>query len=94
MGEIDFEIAEIQTESAARLAHKRFIAIVEEAGGTFSVVQHNGPGGVAPTSSYPSAKLAAARVLQLLSLGPVAPQAHPEKVCVGTFYAPDQSEEG
>lgn len=32
-----------------------------------------------PNSSYPTARLAAARILQLLNLGPVAPQTHPEK---------------
>jgi len=48
-------------------------------------VSQIGPGNnVWPTTSYPNSTLAAARVLQLLELSqPVAPQAHPEAVCIG-----------
>lgn len=41
--------------------------------------------GVAPPSTYATARLAASRLLQLLGLGPVGPQDHPEDVCVGTI---------
>lgn len=33
-----------------------------------------------PTTSYPTSRLAVARVLQLLDLGPVGPQDHPEDI--------------
>ena len=33
---------------------------------------------VCPPSVYPTARLAASRILQLLGIGPVAPQTHPE----------------
>jgi hypothetical protein len=36
-----------------------------------------------PTIDYPTKRLAIARILQLLDLGPVAPQTHPESVCIG-----------
>lgn len=35
---------------------------------------------VMPTVGYPTARLAASRMLQLLGIGPVAPQTHPETI--------------
>ncbi len=36
-----------------------------------------------PTNVYPTKRAAAARLLQLMGLGPVRPQMHPERVCIG-----------
>lgn len=76
---IDREMAQIQTESVAAIAHDDFVAIVQR-DGRFIVMQHLSSGGTAPQSEYPSARDACARVLQLLRTGPVAPQSHPEVV--------------
>lgn len=43
------------------------------------------PDSVFPPIEYPTKRLAAARVLQLLQVGPVAPQTHPEEVCIGSI---------
>ena len=58
--------------------------LVEELDGTFSVHYHDLTG-VAPPSTYPDKRKAAARLLQLLGIGPVAPQHWPEDVCIGTI---------
>lgn len=39
--------------------------------------------GVAPPSTYDTKRQAAARLLQLLKIGPVRPQTWPEEVCIG-----------
>ena len=41
--------------------------------------------GVAPPTVKPSKREVAARLLQLLNIGPVAPQDYAEEVCVGKF---------
>lgn len=55
---------------------------IEEKNGEWLVGQEEGEN-IWPTTSYPTARLAAARLLQLLDLGPVGPQMHPERVCIG-----------
>jgi hypothetical protein len=55
---------------------------VQEGPTAFTVHEHSADG-VAPPSTHGSRRLAASRLLQLLAIGPVAPQSHPEEVCVG-----------
>jgi hypothetical protein len=57
------------------------VMIVETADG-YAVHQWT-PDSVFPAITYPTKRLAAARTLQLLGLGPVGPQTHPERVCIG-----------
>jgi len=59
-----------------------FIALVETAEG-WSLIQHSEGGSVYPRTSYETKRQIAARVLQLLGIGPVAPQTWPESVCIG-----------
>lgn len=81
-------IEDIARENREAWAGKTVFAIVEEVDG-WSVHQH-GPGGVCPAVTYPTERLAAARLLQLLRLGPVAPQTHPETACIGTVEREDE----
>lgn len=86
-------IDEMQAHWNENWRHKRRWIVVEEIDGTFSVHEHT-TDGVAPPSSYPDASLAAARLLQLLGLkSPVAPQDHPERVCVGEVYCEPEEDE-
>lgn len=61
----------------------RNVWIIEERDAQF-VVHHWSPGGVGPTSSYPTLRKAAARLLQLLHTGPVGPQTWPEEACISS----------
>jgi hypothetical protein len=81
-------IYEIKRETFHRLGASRRVWMIEEHGADFVVHTWHGLGwthgaGVGPTSSYPTLRLAAARLLQLLGTGPVAPQTWPEDVCIG-----------
>lgn len=78
---IDPEIIQMQREWLE--THQRFKRwiITEEPDG-FWVHCHT-EDGVAPPTRYPTKRLAASRILQLLGVGPVAPQDHPEEVCIG-----------
>lgn len=40
---------------------------------------------VFPSTTYPNKRAAASRILQLLGIGPVAPQSYPEAVAVGSI---------
>lgn len=65
--------------------------IHETADGHFQVEHHSsdGPGssnGVSPPTSYNTKRQAAARLLQLLACGPVAPQTWPEAICIGSIH--------
>lgn len=82
MDKQDTEVAEIQTAWLADNRAKRRWIIVEEADG-YSVHEHSWDG-VAPPVTYPSPRLAVARLMQLLRIGPVAPQMHPERACIGS----------
>lgn len=76
-------VESIKQETFGRLKSARLFIIEEGVDGEWIIHQwHNE--GVAPQSSYPTKRLAAARLLQLLHIGPVAPQTHPEKICIGT----------
>lgn len=62
--------------------NKRRWILVEEGDGTYSVHEHM-IDGVATPCIKPNKREAASRLLQLLGIGPVAPQDYPESICVG-----------
>lgn len=76
------EIAQMKAEHFETLTTSRTVWIIEERGADFIVHQWN-DGGIAPQSAYPTLRKAAARLLQLLHVGAVAPQTWPEDVCIG-----------
>lgn len=84
---MDAELTRCKDEQAARLRDKRVIAIVET-DGKF-VVEQWSDDSVWPTHDYPTKQKAAARVLQLLGIGPVAPQTWPEETCLGSITLED-----
>lgn len=87
----DPEIVSMQSEWNEKWRDRRRWILVEEADGTYSVHQHDLTG-VSPPSEYPDKRKAAARLLQLLGIGPVAPQHWPEEVCIGSIeYESSQS---
>jgi hypothetical protein len=90
--EINREIQQIARENREGWAGKALIAIVEESEGVFSVHQHF-PDGVAPSSDYPNARAAVSRVMQLMRIGPVAPQTHAETACIGEIDTAPNPEE-
>lgn len=85
--EVEF-MDKMQAEWNAMWRHKKRWIIVEEGDGTYSVHEHM-TDGVAPPVTKPNKRDAAARLLQCMQLGPVAPQDYPESICVGEIgYAP------
>jgi hypothetical protein len=76
------DITAMQAEWNAKWRDKRRWIVVEEADGTYSIHEHM-TDGVAPPCVKPNKREVAARLLQLLQIGPVAPQDWPEEVCVG-----------
>ena len=79
---MDKETAAIAAENRAAWAGKRLWCVVEEADGYY--VHSHAPDGVSPSSRHGTKREAAARVLQLLQIGPVAPQTHPEMAVIST----------
>ena len=81
-------IAEIKRETFDIFKDSPHVWIIEERGAEFIVhtwcgKDHvNGPG-VGPATSYPTLRKAAARFLQMLGVGAVAPQTWPEDICIG-----------
>lgn len=91
MTDHDRVIDEIKVDTFERflLGARRVWIIEENPLGDFTVHSWSGPegkhgAGVAPAAAYPTLRKAAARLLQLLETGPVAPQTWPEDVCIGT----------
>ncbi len=78
------DISGIQADWNARWRNKRRWIIVEEGDGSYSIHEHS-KNGVAPPTAKPGKREVAARLLQLLGIGPVAPQDYPEEVCVGVI---------
>lgn len=84
----DEEIAQIKRETFERLRTARQLWIIEERGAEFIVHQWTGAewkngAGVGPPTGYPTLRKAAARLLQLLGTGAVAPQTWPEDIGIG-----------
>ena len=61
----------------------RVFIITERYDGTFTIAENTADGSVWPTTEKPNARAAIARLMQLLDIGPVAPQTIPENICIG-----------
>jgi hypothetical protein len=86
----DEEIAKIKRDTFETFKGSRRVWIIEERVAEFIVHTWSGEdapygAGVGPGSGYPTLRKAAARLLQLLHVGPVAPQTWPESVCIGNI---------
>ena len=91
---IEAEIIEIKREYFDRLKNSRRVWIIEERDAEFVVHHWYGVGwqngtGVGPPHEYPTLRKAAARLLQLLGVGAVAPQTWPEETCIGEITTED-----
>jgi hypothetical protein len=86
----DPEILQMQNDFLERNRERTRWIILDAVGG-YEVHCHT-KDGVAPPTSYPTKRLAASRLLQLLGIGPVAPQDHPERICVGTVQTNEQDD--
>lgn len=85
----DETVAEIKREAFDVFKGSRRVWMIEERGGVFIVHNWLGPdwtngSGVGPPHEYPTLRKAAARLLQILGTGPVAPQTWPESACIGS----------
>lgn len=78
---IDEDVIAIKREIFEQTLHHKKWTIVETDNGWEVGCQTSDS--VAPTTIYPTKRLAASRILQLLGIGPVAPQDHPEDICIG-----------
>lgn len=74
------DLERIAEENRTLWAGKTLIAIVECPEGY--QVHHHTKDSVMPFSTYTTKRLAAARVLQLMGIGPVAPQIEPEEATI------------
>ena len=83
------EIEDIRRENFKRIARAHRTLMIVEIDGQFEVHDHT-PNGIGPTSTHLSKRAAAARMLQLLKTGPVAPQTWPEEVCIGSVDLNEQ----
>ena len=82
------DISAMQAEWNKSWRDKRRWIIVEEGDGAYSIHEHI-KDGVAPPITKPNKREVAARFLQCLGVGPVAPQSHPEEICCGVIeYKP------
>lgn len=88
MKRIDKDIIEIQDTWYRDNCEKKRHIIVEESNGTFTLHHHDHQN-VAPAFNYPTKRAIMARLSQMLSIGPVAPQIHPESVCIGNITMED-----
>ena len=79
----DADMVEIWRIKARSMSGARDGIAIIETGGGWEVHQW-GSGGIWPVTTYRTKRLAGARALQLLGIGPVAPQSHPEIACIGT----------
>jgi hypothetical protein len=81
----DAEVDLFKTEKFEQIRNSECI-VIEKIGPDF-VVHHWTENSVMPISVYKTARLAASRTLQLLHIGPVAPQDHPETIGIGYVMA-------
>lgn len=91
MRDTDKDVVAIKQSTFETLRDARRVWMIEETGDGRYVVRDWMPDGVSPSSEYPDKRKAAARLLQLLHVGPVAPQTWPESVCVGTITYEDEA---
>lgn len=76
------DITAMQADWQISWRDKERIIIVMESDGTFTIHQHTKDSVYCPTQKK-TAREVASRLLQLLNVGPVAPQDWPEEICVG-----------
>ena len=74
-------VSELQDEYNAHARDNRRWLIMEEPDGRYSIVDMS-KDGIGPKIIKSDKRGVAARLLQLLDLGPVAPQDYPEEICV------------
>ena len=67
--------------------------ITQHDDGRFTLEQSDNRGNVWPPTEKATARLVVSRLLQLLEIGPVAPQTEPERVCIGEVFVAPESEE-
>lgn len=68
---------------------KKYV-ITQHDDGRFVLEESDDRGNVWPPTEKDSARQIVARLMQLLEIGPVAPQITPEKVCIGEItYSPE-----
>lgn len=79
---MDKRVLEIKDETFQSIRTAQRVWVIEGCEGGFMVHQWTHDG-VAPPSVYPALRQAAARLLQLLRTGAVAPQTWPEEICIG-----------
>lgn len=77
------EIEEIKNATFKKFKNAKQTWILEDYGAGF-ILHTWTPDGVAPPTSYASKREIASRLLQLLQIGPVAPQTWPEEVCISS----------
>lgn len=83
------QIEQIRQENFKRIATAHRTLMIVEIDGQFEVHDHR-LDGIGPPSTHPTARTAAARILQLLKTGPLAPQTWPEEVCIGSVDVSEQ----
>ena len=80
----DAEVEKFKADYFEAFRPREMWAIVDLPNGKFGVYWHSAES-VGPLSEYNTKRQAAARLLQMLQCGPVAPQTWPEAICVGTI---------
>lgn len=79
---IRWDVSAIKQEVLTTFVGRPMWAIIDLPNGMYGVYSHNDQS-VGPVIEYNTRRQAAARLLQLMELGPVAPQTWPESICVG-----------
>ncbi len=83
-------VAKIQRENLLSWVGRNVWAIIDLPDGTFGVYSQSA-GGAGPVTGYNTKRQAAARLLQLMETGPVAPQTWPESIEVGYVRTRDEN---
>lgn len=60
--------------------------ITQHDDGRWTLAEVDSVGNIWPTITKPTARAVVARLMQLLEIGPVAPQIEPEQVCIGEVF--------
>lgn len=72
---------------------KNRYSLTEQDDGSWLIEQESGTGSTWPAITKPSKRAAIARLLQLVDVGPVAPQIEPESVCIGSIHTEQATDE-
>jgi hypothetical protein len=72
---------------------KNRYSLTEQDDGSWLIEQESGSGSTWPAITKPTKRAAIARLMQLVDIGPVAPQLEPESVCIGSIYTAQVSDE-